>query len=441
MATLTFPLSRIEGHARVVIEVHGGEIVSAHFEAMEIRGFRYFVLGVPAEQMPTIVPRICGVCSTAHHVAAVEALEDAFDVTPPNLARTIRELLLLGQIIQNQATSVFLFTMPDRLGLSSMFLPGDEAGRERDRAVLATRALRVRQAGTDLISLAGGQFIHPIKAVVGGVTSGIEPQAASDLRDQLIETIPVACELFDYYWEQSYALRDRIGTWGDDAPAHYITATADHCPNYDGVGAEPIIRVLDPNSMACETFSVRSFREVLTFEETDYSYAGRTSYQGHVMRANSLARVNMTDHFGTPCADRYLKRFREAFGHPAHAILLYDLGRGIELAYALERAVEILQQPLDRGESAVPHTPRDGEGYGLVEAPRGPLIHRYRIRDGLIDDADFIIPTVHNALAIERALRVAARRYITPERVDMELERAVGRVVRAFDPCIACATH
>ncbi|MFW6115935.1 MAG: Ni/Fe hydrogenase subunit alpha, partial [Chloroflexota bacterium] len=389
----------------------------------------------------TIVPRICGVCSTAHHVAAVEALEDAYGITPPPLARTIRELLLLGQIIQNQATSVFLFTMPDRLGLSSMFLPAEEPSPDRDRAALATQALRVRMAGTDLISLAGGQFIHPIKAVVGGVTSGIDPEAASTLRDQLIETIPVACELFDYYWEQSYALRDRIGTWGDDAPAHYITATADHCPNYDGIGPPSVIRVLDPDGITCETFPARSFGDILTFEETDYSYAGRTSYQGQVMRANSLARINMIDHFGTPCADRYLNRFREAFGHPAHAILLYDLGRGIELAYALERAVEILEQPLDQGEAAVSFTPRDGEGYGLVEAPRGPLIHRYRIRDGLIDDADFIIPTVHNALAIERALRVAARRYITAERVDMELERAVGRVVRAFDPCIACATH
>ena len=441
VATLTFPLSRIEGHARVVIEVHGGEIVSAHLEAMEIRGFRYFVQGVPADQMPTIVPRICGVCSTAHHVAAVKALEDAYDVTPPPLAAAIRELLLLGQIIQNQATSVFLFTMPDRLGLSSMFLPAEEPAQGQDQAVLATQALRVRQAGTDLISLAGGQFIHPIKAVVGGVTSPIDRRAASDLRDQLIATIPVACQLFDHYWEQSYALRDRIGTWGDDAPTHYIAATADHCPNYDGMAPQPAIRVLDPDGVACQSFPARSFHDVLTFEETDYSYAARTSYQGQLMRANSLARLNMTDTFGTPCADRYLKRFREAFGHPAHAILLYDLGRGIELAYALERAVEILEQPLDRGEPAVPHTPRDGEGYGLVEAPRGPLIHHYRIRDGLIDDADFIIPTVHNALAIERALRVAARRYITPERVDMELERAVGRVVRAFDPCIACATH
>jgi F420-non-reducing hydrogenase large subunit len=177
MTTLTFPLSRIEGHAQVVIETRDGEVHSAHFKAMELRGFEYFVQGTPAEDMPVIVPRICGVCSTAHHLAAVGALEDAYQVTPPPLALKIRELLYLGQLIQNQATSLFVFTLPDRLGLTSLFEHAADAHSEEVRAEIARRALVVRRAGTDLISLAGGQFIHPIKAVVGGVTSGIGPEA------------------------------------------------------------------------------------------------------------------------------------------------------------------------------------------------------------------------------------------------------------------------
>jgi F420-non-reducing hydrogenase large subunit len=176
-------------------------------------------------------------------------------------------------------------------------------------------------------------------------------------------------------------------------------------------------------------------------EEAEDSYAGQSSYGGDVIRANSLARINMARQMGTPRADEYLSRFHRAFGQPAHAIMLFDLARGIELVYALERAMEILSEPLEGADTAVAFVPRDGEGYGLVEAPRGPLIHHYKIEDGLIAQAHFIIPTVHNVLAIERALRVAAERYITPTHVDMELEHAVGRVVRAFDPCIACATH
>nr|MBP8858241.1 nickel-dependent hydrogenase large subunit [Anaerolineaceae bacterium] len=114
MTRLTFPLSRIEGHARVVIEVDAGNVLASQFQAVELRGFRHFVQGTPAEQMPVIVPRICGVCSTAHHVASVKALEHLYGVTPPRLACDIREVLLLGQLIQNQATSLFIFTMPDR---------------------------------------------------------------------------------------------------------------------------------------------------------------------------------------------------------------------------------------------------------------------------------------------------------------------------------------
>ncbi len=149
----------------------------------------------------------------------------------------------------------------------------------------------------------------------------------------------------------------------------------------------------------------------------------------------------MLDSFPASDFREYLTAFRQYFGRPAHGILLFDLARCIELVFGLERALEILSEPLDVEDADVPYSPRDGEGYGLVEAPRGPLIHHYRIENGRIAQAEFVIPTVHNVLAIEQALRVAAERYVTPDRVDMELEQAVGRVVRTFDPCIACATH
>ena len=232
-------------------------------------------------------------------------------------------------------------------------------------------------------------------------------------------------------------MKDRIGTWGDDQPAYYITSTSAVKPNYDSSQ----VRVMAPDGSDAGTFTPAQFYDATTFEETDYSYAGRTSFNNGVMRANSLARANMTQSLGTPLADDFLKRLWAEFGNPAHPILLFDLCRGIELVYALERAAELLSQPLNEEDTDAPYSPRDGEGWGLVEAPRGPLIHHYVVEDGKIAMGEFIIPTVHNMLAIERALRVAAERYITEDSVNLELERAVGRVVRAFDPCIACATH
>jgi len=437
MATLTFPLSRIEGHARVEIEVRNGEVLSTRFQAMEKRGFTLMVKGVPAEQMPVIVPRICGVCSTAHHVASVKALEDAYGITPPLLSGTIRELLLLGQLIQNQATSLFVFTMPDRLGVESIFHVTTEEASKQAQFNIARQALMVRQLGTDLISLAGGQFIHPVKAVVGGVSSGIDAEKATLFRQRIINALTTATDLVETYWEISSRMKDRIGTWGDDQPAYYITSTDAEKPNYDSSA----IRVMAPDGTDAGTYTAAQFYDATVFEETDYSYAGRTSFNNGVMRANSLARANMTRKLKTPLADGFLVRLRNEFGSPAHPILLFDLCRGIELVYALERAAELLNRPLDDADTDVPYQTKDGEGWGLVEAPRGPLIHHYVIEDGKIAVGEFIIPTVHNMLAIERALRVAAERYITEDSVNLELERAVGRVVRAFDPCIACATH
>ncbi|RJQ40726.1 MAG: Ni/Fe hydrogenase subunit alpha [Anaerolineaceae bacterium] len=437
MTTLTFPLSRIEGHARVEIEVQHGKVISTRFKATEMRGFEIFVQGIPAEQMPVIVPRICGVCSTAHHVAAVKTLEDAYGVTPPPLASKIRSLLLLGQLLQNQATSLFIFTMPDRVDADSLFEMDDTGLNKTMHFELARRALKIRELGTDLITLAGGQFIHPVRAVVGGVNAGIPAERAEVMLKRLQEALPMACELFDAYWELTLRMKDRIGSWGDDQPAYYITSTGKVRPDFNSHE----IRVMNPAGECCEIFSPRSFREVLEFKESEYSYAGKTSYKGGVMRANSLARANLTAHMGTKVANGYLHRLRIEFGTPAHPIMLFDLGRGIELVYAIERAAQMLAQPLDGEDTDVPYTPRDGEGYGLVEAPRGPLIHHYVIENGKIAKAEFVIPTVHNMLSVERALKVAAERYITGDTVNLELERAVGRVVRAFDPCIACATH
>lgn len=437
MTTLRFPLSRIEGHARVEMEVQDGKVVSAQFQAIEMRGFHYFVQGTPAEQMPVIVPRICGVCSTAHHVASVKALEDLFEVKPPPLACEIRELLLLGQLIQNQATSLFIFTMPDRVGASSIFHMDETEANPEQQLSLAQRALNVRQIGTKLITLAGGQFIHPIKAVIGGVTSGIKREPAQEMLEEMKTVFPIVCTLFDEYWAMSLAMKERIGTWGDDQPAFYIASTGRSLPRFNSQD----IRVMGPNGTERASFPPHLFRTYLDYTETEYSYAGQSSYQGGILRANSLARINLANSMGTPIADAYMDELSSTFGKPAHPILLFDLCRGIELVYAFERVIEMLDKDLDYEDTAVPYTPKDGEGYGLVEAPRGPLIHHYTVKDGLIMNAEFIIPTTHNMLAIERALKVAGDRYVSPEGINLELEKAVGRVVRAFDPCIACATQ
>ncbi|MHB9034253.1 MAG: Ni/Fe hydrogenase subunit alpha [Anaerolineae bacterium] len=432
MTTLIFPLSRIEGHAQIVMRLTNGEVTRATLQATEMRGFEYFLNGAPAEQLPTIVARICGVCSTAHHVASVKALENIFKVEPPPAAVYIRELLMLGQLIQNQATSLFLFTMPDFPGHKGVASAFEFGGEDTE---IAARALEVRRAGTELINLAGGQFIHPIRAVVGGVSSPMPVEGIKALQERLIAVLPVACDVFERYWQLFARLHDRIGTFGDDSPSYYLAAI-DEGHAYYGRS----LRVLDPQGIEQAAFSPCDYQRYLAEVPVENSYSNATLFNGHIMRANSLARLNLLPRFGTVLADNYLLRFQREWGHPAHAILLFDLARGIELVYCIEKALEMLEHVPD-SELKVPYEPLDGEGCGVVEAPRGPLIHHYRIENGLAKMVKFIIPTQHNILAIEQALMVAARRYVHDDGINLELERAIGRVVRAFDPCISCATH
>ncbi len=213
---------------------------------MEKRGFNLMVQGVPAEQMPVIVPRICGVCSTAHHVAAVKALEDAYGVTPPTAGgRRIRELLLLGQMIQNQATSLFIFTMPDRLGVDSIFHVSEEEASTR----LPVQHRPARAADPP----AGHRPDHPGRRAVHppGQGRGGRRSAAASTPQKLLNSmtadcwrlLPAACELVEFYWEISMRMNERIGTWGDDQPAYYITSTERDMP---ATMTQRPIRVMTP---------------------------------------------------------------------------------------------------------------------------------------------------------------------------------------------------
>ncbi len=434
--TIQFPVSRIEGHAKVIVDISNGQVRSARFLAQEYRGFEQFLQGMPADQMPVIVPRICGVCSTSHHIAAVEALEDAYGVTPPDIAKKIRHLMMVGQLVQNQATSLFFFTMPDKLQATSIFGADENLGKETLGSI-SKKAMAIRKIGTELISLAGGQFIHPVKAVVGGVVSGIDRDAAAVMQEKIKKALPLACNLFDEYWKLTEKLAETVGHWEGDDPFYYMVAVDKHDPT---LPVDYITMQRSDNSETV-TFSAADYAEHLQFHRVQDSFSSKTSFNDLPIRANSLARMNLIENPGTPIATGYLERFRIEFGTPAHQILLFDLCRGIELINGLERANSLLSENLQEGEMNVPVTPRDGIGYGLVEAPRGPLIHNFHIKDGLIEKAGFVIPTVHNNFAIEQALTTMAKRYVSEDRIDLGLDKAMGWVVRAFDPCIACATH
>jgi len=232
-------------------------------------------------------------------------------------------------------------------------------------------------------------------------------------------------------------MAESVGHWEGDDPFYYMMAVDRNDPTL------PVDQITLKKSDGSETicFDSSEYQEHLAFHRVQDSYSQKTSFKELPIRANSLARMNLIEDTGTPIANGYLERFRIEFGAPAHQILLFDLCRGIELINGLERADKILSENLQEGEMHVPATPRDGVGYGMVEAPRGQLIHHFQAKDGLIVKAGFVIPTVHNNFAIEKALTTMAKQYVHEDKIDLGLDKAMGWVVRAFDPCIACATH
>lgn len=425
------PLTRVEGHSRVTIQVESGRVVDAKFNAIEVRGFENFVKGSDANSMPHVVSRICGVCSTAHHIAAVRALEDAYGVLPPKRAIDVRELMLLGQTIESHAMSLFFLAMPDFYEKKASVFAMMDVDPE-----ITKRAVIVRKAGTEIIAKAGKRGIHPTNAVAGGVFQVFDRAAADYLKETANAAIAAACTLLDSAWDTF--LEKRMQVKGAAAsPTYYITAMSKERSFY----AEEI-RIVDPAGSVERIFSPDQTPDILTIDPREESFASIIHYDGRPIRTNSLARMNSFGSYGTPLADGYAERFKADWGYPAHSTLLFDICRGIEIVFALERSLELIERCLEPGSLITSFKiPKEGTGIGLVEAPRGMLYHEYHIENGLIESARFYIPTQHNLYSLEQAITDEAQAHVYPDRVSMSLENEVEKVIRAFDLCVSCATH
>lgn len=425
------PLTRVEGHSRVTIYTEEGRVRDVKFNAIEIRGFESFVRGADASTMPHVVSRICGVCATAHFIASIKALEDAYGVVPPERAVSLRELMMLGQTIESHAMSLYFLALPDfYYKKASIFELMDINPKVTKEAVL------VRKAGTEIIAKAGRRGIHPTNSAPGGVYQTIDRASADYIKDLCDAAIKAATDLLNRTWYIFLENRDEVLKTAA-TPTYYITA-------FDPGGSfygDDII-VVRPDGEADRRFAAGEIPTYLTVDKRQESFAPVINYQGEPIRTNSLARVNTFNRFGTPIADSYLEKLENDWGIPAHSAFLFDICRGIEIVYCLERAKEVAERCLGTGPLMISFkVPKEGTGVGLVEAPRGLLYHEYHIENGLIESARFYIPTQHNLFALERAILETAQMYISPAGINAKLESEVERVIRAFDLCVSCATH
>jgi F420-non-reducing hydrogenase large subunit len=439
MTRLTIsPVTRIEGHAQVRIDLdEKGEVSSAHFNVVELRGFEKFLIGAAVEEAPRITPRICGICPTSHHVAAARATDQIFGAEPPQTGRMLRELLMAGQYIHSHALHFFMLAAPD-------FLLGDAAPEDRNVIGLAKRspeiakkAIEVRKLGQRITEAVGGKPIHPTNAIPGGMSRPL----TLEQQQTLLESAKASLVIAEEGWEIAKSMME-----GFDSSFGAVE-TAFMGMNENGAhaisGGE--VRIVGRDGKQLGSFSGEDYVHHIREYTEDWSYLKFCRLaSGEYYRVGPLARLNIVERMGTPKADAALAEYRSAFGRFSQTALAYNAARYVEFLSACERTVELLENPGITGTDV--RTPVSGvvrrRGVGIIEAPRGTLIHDYSVdENGIIEKCNLIVATCQNNYAMDRGVEDVARKVIKNGELTPEASNRIETVIRAYDPCISCATH
>jgi F420-non-reducing hydrogenase large subunit len=453
------PITRLEGHGKIDVFLdEAGQVERAYFQVPELRGFEKFVQGRAAEDMPQITSRICGVCPTAHHMAATKALDDLYRVDPPPAAKKIRELVYSTFMAEDHALHFYFLGGPD-------FVVGPEAP-VAERNVLGViakvgvevgkKVIAMRRRLRELITLAGGKVIHPVLGLPGGVAKHFTPDMQRQFQDvaaQAVEFAQFTLQLFEDVVLKNSGYVNLILSDIYTHRTYYMGMVDDNnrVNFYDGS-----IRVVTPEGNEWKKFQSQEYLEniaehVEPWSYQKFCYLKRVGWKGFTEGAESgiysvgpLARLNVCDGMATPLAQQAYDQYCTVLdGKPVHHTMANHWARVVELLYAAERMKELAEDPqiTDSNIRTLP-TQKPTEGVGIVEAPRGTLIHHYWTNDrGIIEKANLIVATQGNAARIAMSVEKAAKGLISGANVPEGVLNKVEIAFRAYDPCYGCATH
>jgi NAD-reducing hydrogenase large subunit len=440
------PISRIEGHGKVTIHLgEDGNVARTQFHVTQVRGFEKFTEGRPFYEMPGITARICGICPVSHLLASSKACDAILAVRIPPAAAAIREAIHCAQFVQSHALSFFHLSAPDLLlGMDSDPAKRNVLGLAEKYPELARDGIALRKFGQRVIERLAGERIHPSGIVPGGVGA---PMKIED-RDAILQELPEAAKVARRTLELFKSIVDGFA----EEIAHFGSMPTMYAGLVDDGGAmqwyDGCIRFKTPGGEIAADVEPARYGEFIAEAALPDSYLKApyfvpTGYPEGVYRVGPLARVNVADGFGTPDADMELREFRQRYGDVVEGSFHYHYARLIEVVYGLERLRTLLESAviLDKHVRAKASV-NALEGVGVVEAPRGVLIHHYKVdENGAIRGANLIVATGHNNLAISRSIEQVARRYVKGEVIQEGMLNRVSAVVRAYDPCLSCSTH
>ncbi len=441
------PVTRIEGHGKITLTVDdAGAVTDAMFHVTQFRGFEKFCEGRPLTEMPAITARTCGICPVSHLTASAKACDALLAVKIPETAANLRRLMNLAQIMQSHALSFFHLSSPDLLlGMDSDPAKRNIFGVAEAHPKLAREGIRLRQIGQQIIEMLGGKKIHPAWAVPGGVN---EPLSL-EKRDQMLTMLPEAQEIAERTLQW---FKRTIDNFSEEAQsfANFPTlfmgiVTPDGgLEHYDGK-----LRFVDArgeivaDDIAPEDYHTVIGEAVEPYSFMKFPYFKKLGYPNGIYRVGPLARLNLIDHVGTPKADQEWAEFRQLQRGAVLSSFHYHYARLIEILFCAEKMQLLLKLPgiLDPFVRARAR-PNRKEGIGVSEAPRGTLIHHYKIDDdGLITWVNLVIATGHNNLAMNRGVLQVAQRFVDGNSIKEGALNRVEAVIRCYDPCLSCATH
>lgn len=454
------PFTRLEGHGRIDIFLdEKGEVANAYVRIPELRGFEKFCEGRPVEELPRITPRICGVCPGAHHMASCKAVDAVFHVDPPPAAKKLRELYYSAHMCHSHIAHFYALAAPDFVvgptadpATRNIFGVIDKVGIDAGKEVIKNRAY-----AQSIQEVIGGKATHSVCGLPGGMSKAITEEERKDFGEKarsLVEFGKFSIKIFHDMVLANKEYVDLITGPIFTMRSYYMgmVDTNNKVNFYDGD-----IRVVDAQGKEVAKFKPAQYVEYVGEHTEPWSYLKfpflrKVGWKGLVegedsgiYRVAPLARLNVADGMATPLAQEEYERMYDTLGgKPVHATLAMHWARLIELQYAAERLLELCQDPeiTDPNVRVIPTATPD-EGVGVVEAPRGTLYHHYQTdKNGIVQKVNLVVATGNNYAAICLSMKKVAQAVIKAgQQVSEGLLNLIEMAYRAYDPCMACATH
>jgi len=442
------PVSRVEGHGKVTILLDSDDRVhQVRLHIVEFRGFEKFVQGRPFWELPVMVQRLCGICPVSHHIAAAKALDQivgATKLTPT--AEKVRRLMHYGQILQSHALHFFHLSSPDLLfGFDSDAAKRNIVGVAAAHPDVAKRGVLLRKFGQEVIRMTAGKRVHGTGAIPGGVNKSLSAEERDALRADVYQTIAWSREAVQLIKRMHLANASLYNSFGAFRSNMLSLVAADGAMDlyHGGLRARD-----DTGQLIFDHLDYRRYWDEIVEDVKPWSYMKfpflrKLGRENGWYKVGPLARVQNCDNIPTPLADAERREFVDVGGgQPVHATLAYHWTRMIEMLFAAEQIKDLLNDDDITGTDLVVTGQRQVRGVGVIEAPRGTLIHHYRVnRDDQVVRANLIVSTTHNNQAINEAIRQVAKRYLDGRKLTEGLLNHVEVAIRAFDPCLSCATH